>query len=76
MAIRLMTNRGHLIVVVLLSLFALSLAAGAPAAFAQCPVESDAATYPMQPLTYPMTSNRYARPIQGRRRALDGCSSG
>jgi len=27
---------------------------------AQCPVTSDTATYPSQPMTYPMTSNRYA----------------
>src|SRR5579864_9547382 len=26
----------------------------------ECPVTSDAATYPNPPLTYPMTSNRYA----------------
>lgn len=39
----------------------LILAACAAAAFAQdCPVTTDAATYPNPPLTYPMTSNRYA----------------
>jgi hypothetical protein len=39
----------------------LFLAVYAPATFAQdCPVTTDAATYPSPPLTYPMTSNRYA----------------
>ncbi len=39
----------------------LLLAAGASIALAQqCPVTTDAATYPTTPLTYPMTSNRYA----------------
>jgi uncharacterized protein (TIGR03437 family) len=39
----------------------LLLAVCSPASFAQdCPVTTDAATYPTPPLTYPMTSNRYA----------------
>ena len=38
----------------------LLLATFAPVVLAQCPVTSDTATYPNQPMTYPMTSNRYA----------------
>jgi uncharacterized protein (TIGR03437 family) len=45
----------------------LLLTAFAAAAFAQCPITTDAATYPASPLTYPMTSNRYAVQYQ-----LDG----
>jgi hypothetical protein len=50
---RLVANPPHLSAPLLAALFA-------SVALAQCPVTTDPATYPAQPLTYPMTSDRYA----------------
>jgi hypothetical protein len=60
MTLRFVMNPGRAIAVLSPALFTLLLAAGAPVALAQCPVTNDSATYPARPLTYPMTSNRYA----------------
>ena len=60
MPLRFAVIAGQAIGVFLAAALGLLIGAGAPVALAQCPVTSDAATYPTTPLNYPMTSNRYA----------------